>query len=256
MVLSRVELDPSGRAHCAWCDTLIEKGTPRVVRAFYHAPGAFSRDNGAAVGYNSGGLQDEFMHAQCAFQYDNNPKGQLAACVGGCGQQFLPLIRILSRFGKPGARCTPAVSSPLYYCMPCAKAFLQRHRSLLLGHVGVDQCSANVAWRSAGPFGGSKGGPPPLPKDRTLRETFRECFRFDPPQDADDEQRALRRHEALQAAICAALEADKHKDSAASPSARPAAPISLGKRPAAASACHEPHAAKHPKPDARPSEPP
>ena len=65
--LSRVEIDPHGRAHCAWCDTLIAKGTPRVARAFFHAPGHYSRNNGATTGYNPGGLQDEYMHAQCTF---------------------------------------------------------------------------------------------------------------------------------------------------------------------------------------------
>ena len=79
--LSRVEIDQHGRAHCAWCDTVVAKGTPRIARAFFHAPGHYSRNNGATTGYNPGGLQDEYMHSQCTFQYDANPKGQPAGCT-------------------------------------------------------------------------------------------------------------------------------------------------------------------------------
>ena len=124
MAKLRVELALSGKAHCAWCDTLIGKGSPRVTRAFYHAECDYSRNNGAATGHNPGGLQDEYMHAQCAFQYDSNPRGRPAACAGGCNQRVSPPRRLLTRFGKPGARCTAAVSAPLYYCFPCATAFL------------------------------------------------------------------------------------------------------------------------------------
>ena len=52
MAKLRVELALSGKAHCAWCDTLIAKGSPRVARRFYHAEGNYSRDNGAVTGHN------------------------------------------------------------------------------------------------------------------------------------------------------------------------------------------------------------
>ena len=139
------------------------------------------------------------MHAQCAFRYDSNPRGMPAACAGGCDQKVSPPRRLLTRFGKPGARCTAAVSAPLYYCFPCATAFTQRHRQLLVGHVGMRQAGSNVAWGSAGLFGSpaagsSAGGPPPLPKDRALRQAYVECFRFAPPQSEEEEQSACDRH--------------------------------------------------------------
>ena len=243
----RVELALSGKAHCAWCDTAITQGSPRVARAFFHAPGDYSRNNGAATGYNPGGLQDEFMHAQCAFQYDTNPRGKPAACTGSCGQRVSPPLRLLSRFGRPGARCTPAVSAPLYYCFPCASAFIQRYRRQLVGHVGIQQAGSKIAWGSSGPFAAAaSGGPPPLPKDkaslqacflfdqpqssyshgwgwgsgsgygppllqtaRALRQAYVGCFRFDPPQSMEEEQSACDRHAALQGIIGAALEKDR-----------------------------------------------
>ena len=209
--LSRVELDPHGRAHCAWCDTLIAKGSPRVARAFFHAPGNYSRNNGAATGYNPGALQDEYMHVQCTFQYDANPKGQPAACAG-CGSKVEPPRRVLSRFGKPGARCTPATSAPLYYCFACTGDFLQRHRELLVGWLGAEQSEAAVAWRSVGPFASSSnGGPPALPKDKTLRADFLRCFRFDPPQSEEDAATACSRHHALQQTISEALKQDRKR---------------------------------------------
>ena len=139
------------------------------------------------------------MHAQCAFRYDSNPRGLPAACAGGCGQKVSPPRRLLTRFGKPGARCTAAVSAPLYYCFPCATAFTQLHRQLLVGHVGMRQTESNVAWGSAGLFGSpaagsSAGGPPPLPKDRALRQAYVDCFRFAPPQSEEEEQSACDRH--------------------------------------------------------------
>ena len=209
MAKLRVELALSGKAHCAWCDTLIGKGSPRVTRAFYHAECDYSRNNGAATGHNPGGLQDEYMHAQCAFQYDSNPRGRPAACAGGCNQRVSPPRRLLTRFGKPGARCTAAVSAPLYYCFPCATAFTQ----LLVGHLGVRQAESKVAWVSGGlfvsPADCSSGGPPPLPKDKTLRQAYVGCFRFDPPQSAEEEQSACNRHAALQCVIGAALQKDR-----------------------------------------------
>jgi hypothetical protein len=207
--LTRVELDPSGRAHCAWCDTLIAKGSPRVARAFYHAPGHYSRDNGAATGYNPGGLQDEYMHVQCTFQYDANPKGQPAKCAG-CGSKIEPPLRVLSRFGKPGARCTPSTSAPLYYCFKCTHDFVQRHRELLVGWLGAEQSEAEVAWRSAGPFASSgDGGPPALPKGKVLRAEFLGCFHFDPPQSEEDKATACSRHHGLQHLISEALKKDR-----------------------------------------------
>ena len=52
MAKLRVELALSGKAHCAWCDTLIAKGSPRVARRFYHAECDYSRNNGAATGHD------------------------------------------------------------------------------------------------------------------------------------------------------------------------------------------------------------
>ena len=151
------------------------------------------------------------MHVQCVFQYDANPKGQPAACVG-CGSKIEPPRRVLSRFGKPGARCTPATSAPLYYCFTCTCDFVQRHRDLLIGWLGAEQSEAAVAWRSAGPFAASSnGGPPALPKDKKLRADFLACFRFDPPQSQEDAATACLRHHALQQSISEALKQDRER---------------------------------------------
>jgi len=237
----RVERDQSGRAHCAWCDTGIAEGTPRIARAFHHAAGAFSRNNGAATGYNPGGLQDMFMHVQCALRYDDNPRGSPAACAGGCGMHCAPLRRMLSRFGSAGARCIPSSSAPLYYCFPCAKAFVRRHRELLVGHISVRQAQLNVGWVGWGyaglfpaPGQGNVGGPPPLPKDKALLEAFLDCFRFDPPQTAAEEESACDRHESLQLSIRAALAKDRSRAKAEATAPKTAPPHSrrhTGKRP-------------------------
>ena len=219
--LSRVELATHGRSHCAWCDTLIAVASPRVARAFYHSPGAYSRNNGAVSGYNPGGLQEEFMHAQCAFAYDANPLGKPARCVG-CGAKVAPPRRVVSRFGKPGARCTPASSAPLYYCFGCTAQFVRRHRSLLVGWLGADQSEAAVAWGSAGPFAsGGGGGPPALPKDKALREQYLSCFRFDPPQSSEEAASACARHHELHRVIGEALKTDRKLHGGSSAAAAP-----------------------------------
>ena len=159
------------------------------------------------------------MHAQCAFQYDTSPSGRPAKCVGNCGTSVAPPHRVLSRFGRAGARCTPSSSAPLYYCFPCTAAFVQRHGALLEGHVGAEQAQANVAWRSAGPFAAASAfGSPPLPMDKGLREQYLGCFRFNSPHATQSEQQARVRHEALQRTIRQALEADRkvHRDSSSS----------------------------------------
>lgn len=226
--LLRAELARNSLAHCMFCDTIIDRGAARVARSVYHTPGSYSRNNGAAEGVRSGGLHEEFMHAQCAFQYDTNPKGKEAACVGGCGRQVAPPDRVVSCFSKPGARCTGQLGK-LYYCFTCTAAFVKRHRAVLAGHLGVEQGAANVAWRPAGgPFsrGGGGGGPPQLPFSKVLRERFLHCFRFDPPQRPHEEVQATARHKALQLVIAKALEADRDTRKA-----------SLGREPQAANPC-------------------
>ncbi|GMI39686.1 hypothetical protein TrCOL_g132 [Triparma columacea] len=204
-----VEIDQHGLAHCAWCDTGIPKGTSRVARTFFHQPGHYSRNNGATTGYNQGGLQDLYMHSQCTFQYDANPKGQPAGCTG-CGEMVKPPHRVLSRFGMPGARCTPATSGPLYYCFSCTHDFVQTHRELLTGYLAAEQSELPVAWRSAGPFASSsEGGPPALPKDKALRAQYLGCFHFEPPQSEEDAATACSRHDELQNVISEALKQDK-----------------------------------------------
>uniref|UniRef100_A0A7S3RET6 PARP-type domain-containing protein n=1 Tax=Emiliania huxleyi TaxID=2903 RepID=A0A7S3RET6_EMIHU len=211
--LTRVELDPSGKAHCAWCDTAIEKDSPRVVRLFFHAPGSYSRNNGASTGENPGGWQEHFMHPQCTFQFDDNSKGKDAKCVG-CGQDVKPRERVLSRFGHKDARCKPSSSAPLYYCFDCCAGFLRSDPALLVGHVGVRQAEADVAWRSRlFPVAGTRGGPPPLPRDLAVRQAFLSCFRFGDSEDAAAEASAVARHIELQRTIAAALTADRKRKS-------------------------------------------
>lgn len=176
-----------------------------------------------------------FMHVQCALRYDDNPRGSPAACAGGCGTHCAPPRRMLSRFGSAGARCIPSSSAPLYYCFPCAKAFVQRHRELLVGHVSVRQAQLKVGWVGWGYAGlfrgkGNVGGPPPLPKDKALLEAFLDCFHFDPPQTAAEEESACDRHESLQLSIRAALAEDRSRAKAAA-TAPPPSPGHTGKRP-------------------------
>jgi hypothetical protein len=121
-----------------------------------------------------------------------------------------PPHRVLSRFGMPGARCTPATSGPLYYCFSCTHDFVQCHRELLTGYLAAEQSELPVAWRSAGPFASSsEGGPPALPKDKALRAQYLGCFHFEPPQSEEDAATARSRHDELQNVISEALKQDR-----------------------------------------------
>jgi len=198
------ELAPSGRAHCAWCDTLISVGETRAIVRFQHAAGSFSRDHGAATGYNPGGLQCEYMHPQCALQLDVNlgGRGRAAMCCM-CKQSTQPGQRMKCVVGSASARCTPSKTSPFYYCYGCTGGFVDAHRSLLTGFLGAEQRRQAVAWAERGVFqsAGTVGGPQPV--NATVQDMFRSS--------EVDEAIAVRRHVELQRIIFNKLRSDKAK---------------------------------------------
>ena len=130
-----VELAPTGRSYCYWCDTAIAQHHPRVKTFIYHAPGPYSRNNGEKTGHNPGGQMHLFAHAQCAFQFAPDlVKGQSkhAKCTT-CQKDCAPGRRAMSRMGLAGARCTPSNRAPLFICFPCLRryTFLSFSLSLL-----------------------------------------------------------------------------------------------------------------------------
>ena len=200
--LARVELAKSSHSFCGWCDTAIAVGTPRVARAI-----------GTAVG-----SRVEYMHAACAFHYDDGSwaKGEAhrVNCVG-CAKTFAKLEqrRVVSLFS--GAPPIPRFQSstgckPLSYCYACVAAFTAQHSDMLAGYVGARQMAASVAWRHGGtPFNLKRcKGDPPLPKGKEARVEFLALFVC-----ADDaaEALAVARHEALRQAIEAAENSGKRR---------------------------------------------
>ena len=98
-----VELAKSSRSFCGWCDTAIAIGTPRVRRAYLCED---RQGGGGRI------LREEYMHAACAFHYDDGTwvksgtaasRKDLASCVG-CGKAFATADakkRALSLFSSP-----------------------------------------------------------------------------------------------------------------------------------------------------------
>ena len=89
--LTRVEFAPRTangikNSYCAFCDTPIEKGSPRVVHRMYHAPGNFVRNNGDKSGFNAGGEMDLYVHPSCAFHQRTTNKKTM--CRGGCEEKI------------------------------------------------------------------------------------------------------------------------------------------------------------------------
>ena len=73
-----------------------------------------------------------------------------------------------------------------------------------------------------------------MPKDKALLEAFLDCFHFDPPQTAAEEESACDRHEFLQRSIRAALAKDRSRakaEATAPKTAPPHSPRHTGKRP-------------------------
>ena len=73
-----------------------------------------------------------------------------------------------------------------------------------------------------------------MPKDKALLEAFLDCFHFDPPQTAAEEESACDRHESLQRSIREALAEDRSRakaEATAPKTAPPPSPRHTGKRP-------------------------
>ena len=70
--------------HCGFCDTLIPRGSPRIIKVQYHAPGAYVRNNGEKTGVNSGGIMPLYLHPQCAWTAMTVTSKNGVTC-SGCG---------------------------------------------------------------------------------------------------------------------------------------------------------------------------
>ena len=207
--ITRGEL-AKGHSMCGWCDTPIEKGSPRVVRKMYHAAGKFERSNGAK-GFNPGGVMPEFLHPQCAFlaQQQKSPKKRVRCQDCGnpihCGQWAF-----CSMLGAAGKRCTQSNRDPTWFCIECLKLFFERHTALLKGQISAaSSLDEAVSWPGfsdrASPFDPRPTGAPnrPLPKEEETRARLRAAFSPLEPADGEGDT-AVERHRALQRAIKAA----------------------------------------------------
>ena len=147
--------------------------------------------------YTYGGSQPpggmvEYMHAACAFHFDDGQLGRLSAtssaskpCVG-CARPFgssQPKVVSLFSPQPPRSRFEPNPSGlkPLVYCYTCVRSFVSDHAQLLNGFVGSQQMAAPVAWRhrASSPFdkaavrkSGQHQGEPPLPRNEAARKEF------------------------------------------------------------------------------------
>ena len=159
-----VELTITSISFCGWCDTAIARHTPRVVRRYY-------------VGEKT---QDEFMHASCAFHFDDGSwlrhGGRVHSDCAGCAAHIdIDQPRAVSLFSHkpPKPRWTPAAGCrPLSFCFPCVRSFVERHGGLLDGYVSAQQMAAPVAWRHAkthSPFNPAVGQCEGEPCQRTPR---------------------------------------------------------------------------------------
>ena len=73
--------------HCGFCDTLIRRGSPRIIKVQYHAPGAYVRNNGEKTGVNSGGIMPLYLHPQCAWTAMTVTSKNGVTC-SGCGENL------------------------------------------------------------------------------------------------------------------------------------------------------------------------
>jgi hypothetical protein len=238
----RVELAKSGTSHCGWCDTIIKKNEPRVVKRQYHGPGAFVRNSSSSSsssgksggsissrsGINPGGIQDLFLHPQCAWTHIavNSRGNKGVKCKGsgtgatGCNNILEPgSWNFASRMGSESNRCTESSSGKLWQCRDCVKHVLTKYKEFLSGHISErSQFDEPVAWISrkntSSFFGHNNKGKAvsatsnrPESKDRKVKKRLREVFRNTVLIERDNE--AVDKHRALQKVIQEALKADK-----------------------------------------------
>eukprot|EP00751_Fragilariopsis_kerguelensis_P049074 CAMPEP_0171036418 /NCGR_PEP_ID=MMETSP0736-20130129/41488_1 /TAXON_ID=186038 /ORGANISM="Fragilariopsis kerguelensis, Strain L26-C5" /LENGTH=290 /DNA_ID=CAMNT_0011481385 /DNA_START=332 /DNA_END=1204 /DNA_ORIENTATION=- len=234
----RVELAKSGSSHCGWCDTIIKKGEPRVVKRQFHGPGEYVRNSSSSIsgattstrGYNPGGIQDEFLHPQCTWTHMVvNSRGKGVKCRGaspGCHNNKLlepGSWNFVTRMGSVTNRCTESSSGKLWQCKDCVKFVVTKYRNLLSGHISErSQFKEPVTWISSRKntlFGnnndkvtGSTSSTSHTSnraesKNRKVKEQLRDVFRDKVLREKEDE--AVARHKALQDIIKEALKNDK-----------------------------------------------
>lgn len=213
-----VELAKSGRSFCGWCDTPIFSGTPRVLRRYQYSYGG-SQPPGGMV---------EYMHAACAFHFDDGKLGRSTRsttsspskpCVG-CATPFgnsQPKVVSLFSPQPPRKRFEPNPNGlkPLLYCYKCVRSFVSEHAQLLNGFIGSQQMAAPVAWqhRACSPFDtaavrkeGQYKGEPSLPRNEAARKEFLALFAC-----GDGETQAVERHVALRHTIALEEQAGRRR---------------------------------------------
>jgi hypothetical protein len=147
--LTRIELAPTGAAHCFFCNTCIAQDSPRVVWHLFHAAGAFGRNNGANSGYTSGGWLDLYGHPQCCFHYrvlEMTKTARIPTC-SVCDTDLLDDRRVVTVKAAGGKRCCKSASRPpLYHCFPCLREFLNTHSQYVRGYLSRQQRQEVIAW--------------------------------------------------------------------------------------------------------------
>ena len=212
--LTRVEFVPrtangTKNSYCAFCDTPIEKGSPRVVHRMYHAPGNFVRNNGDKSGYNAGGEMDEYVHPSCAFHQRSTNRRTM--CRGGCrGTIAAGKWAFVSILGHKKHRCQQSPTAPVWLCIPCVETFINTYREILRGHISEkSQFDEPVAWsKPTGLFVKTAAGlgKRSRPKAKDVLKQMRQVFHF---ENQTDEDQAVVVHQALHKIITKALKQDK-----------------------------------------------
>lgn len=218
--LTHVEKAKSGKGHCLFCDTRIEKDSPRVVWHLYHSAGSYSRNNGAATGYTAGGWLDMYAHPQCCFHWKilEDRSTKLFTC-GVCDTTITDSRCVQTITASGGKRCRRSPNrSPMVHCFPCVRQFLMTHRDLLHHSISPRQRQVAVPW--APPK--SIFDPQPsdtwhLQRNSQIRQEYLALFDLsnDDPLQEDNENQdsfvAMERQERLKEQIQSALQADRKR---------------------------------------------
>ena len=212
--LTRVEFAPRtadsiANSYCGFCDTPIEKGSPRVAHRIYHASGNFVRNNGDKSGYNPGGEMDLYVHPSCAFHQRCTKKR--TTCKGGCrGNIAAGKWAFVSILGLESKRCQQSKSPPVWLCIPCMETFINTYREILRGHISEkSQFDEPVAWsKPTGLFvkTAAGAGKRSMPKAKMVIKKMRQIFHF---ENQTDEDKAVVVHKNLHKIITQAFRQDK-----------------------------------------------
>jgi len=230
--LTGVELAKSDKGHCLFCDTRIAQDTPRVVWYLYHKPGAYSRNNGAASGYNSGGWMNLYAHPQCCFHYTvlmdskNEEKKAPVICCSVCEKTVSDgrVVQTVTAKAKKRCRKNPG-RPPIYHCFSCLRDFLTAHGQLLNGYLSPQQREESVAWAPPKSLWDPRTRDPVwhLPKSETVRNEYLALFDLSMGDDdkldhAANSDEAAQHHVELQEVIGKAMKNDGRSDSTTSES--------------------------------------